>query len=85
MKRLLEASKARKEARDEKRIRAEEAREEKRIQFEEAREEKRIRADVKVQMHRIDTGNATSARVAEIQVRSNEQMTEMQQESMRMQ
>jgi hypothetical protein len=85
LKRLLEVSEARKEARDEKRIKSEEAREEKRIKFEEAREEKRIKAEAKLQMHRIDSENATAARVAEIQARSNEKMAEMQQESMRMQ
>ena len=74
LKRLLEINEARKEARDEKRIKAREA-----------GEEKRMKIEVDVQMHRIECEGATAERIAEIQARSNEKMVEMQQETMRMQ
>jgi hypothetical protein len=57
LKRLLEGSEARKEARDGKRIKV---------------DEERMKLEADVQMHRIESERATAERVAEIQARSNE-------------
>ena len=81
LKRLLEGSEARKEARAEKRIKI---------------QEERIRLEAEAQMHRIESKRVTAERVAEIQARSsvqlaeiqarsNERIAAMQQETMRMQ
>ena len=78
---MLEGSEARKEARDEKRVKM---------------DEERIRLEADVEMHRIDSERATAETVAETRARSSEQLAEIQarsiermaatqQETMRMQ
>ena len=63
MKRLLEGSEARKEARDGKRIKV---------------DEERMKLEADVQMRCTESERATAERVAEIQARSNEQTAEIQ-------
>ena len=63
LKRLLEGSESRKEARDGKRIKV---------------DEERMKLEADVQMRRIESERATAERVAEIQARSNEQTAEIQ-------